>query len=193
MQSGVIISTPTTLIALLLAVAEGWREQKITENAEEVSRLGRELYSRMATFVGHLEALGKSLDKSVDNFNKAVGSLDRNLLSTTRKFRQLEVTSDEEIDVPKQIESKARNTPHLGNGDYGASAVSSSAKVTGLALVAEPHRLSIRAQGVRSASAPGAIEGRGVAGGGHGHRPLLQFFHAVLSHERPGSGRRVRD
>jgi len=117
MQSGVIISTPTTLIALLLAVAEGWREQKITENAEEVSKLGRELYSRMATFVGHLEALGKSLDKSVDNFNKAVGSLDRNLLSTTRKFRQLEVTSDEEIDAPKQIESKARNAPQLGNDD----------------------------------------------------------------------------
>lgn len=119
MQNSIIISTPTTLIALLLAVAEGWREQKITENAEEVSRLGRELYSRMATFVGHLESLGRSLDKSVDNFNKAVGSMDRNLLSTTRKFRLLEVTSDEEIEAPRQIESKARNAPNLGKGGDG--------------------------------------------------------------------------
>jgi len=117
MQNRIIISTPTTLIALLLAVAEGWREQKITENAEEVSRLGRELYSRMATFVGHLEALGKSLDRSVENFNKAIGSLDRNLLKTARDFKRLEVTSDADIDSPKQIESKARNAPQLENGD----------------------------------------------------------------------------
>lgn len=113
MKNSIIISTPTTLIALLLAVAQGWREQKITENAEEVSRLGREMYSRIGTFVGHLESLGKALDKSVDHFNKAVGSLDRNLLSTTRKFRQLDVTSDAEVEAPRQIESKARNVPQM--------------------------------------------------------------------------------
>lgn len=113
MKNSIIISTPTTLIALLLAVAQGWREQKITENAEEVSRLGREMYSRIGIFVGHLESLGKSLDKSVDHFNKAVGSLDRNLLSTTRKFRQLDVTSDPEVEAPRQIESKTRDVPQM--------------------------------------------------------------------------------
>ncbi len=119
MQNSIIISTPTTLIALLLAVAEGWREEKITENAEEVSKLGRDLYSKMATFVGHLEDLGKSLNKSVEHYNKAMGSLEHNLLSTTKRFRDLEVTSDAVIGSPKQIEKMTRNAPRLESGENG--------------------------------------------------------------------------
>lgn len=117
MRNNIILSTPTTLIALLLSVAQGWREQKITENSEEVSRLGRELYSRMAVFVGHLESLGRSLDRSVENFNRAIGSLDRNLLKTTQRFKELDVSSDKDIEAPRQIEGKTRDVPQLEGGE----------------------------------------------------------------------------
>ena len=89
LSNKVILATPTSIIALLRAVAFGWRQQSVAKNAEEIRTLGEELYKRLATFVEHLQKLGKNLDASVEQFNKATGSLDRQVLPGARKFDEL--------------------------------------------------------------------------------------------------------
>lgn len=104
----VILATPTSIIALLRAVAFGWRQQSVAKNAEEIRRLGEELYKRLATFVEHLQKLGKNLDASVEQFNKATGSLDRQVLPGARKFDELGIEKKKEIPELKMVESSAR-------------------------------------------------------------------------------------
>ncbi len=111
----VILATPTSIIALLRAVAFGWRQQSVAKNAEEIRRLGEELYKRLATFVEHLQKLGKSLDASVEQFNKATGSLDRQVLPGARKFSELGIEKKKEIPEPKMVESSTRTKDKAGH------------------------------------------------------------------------------
>ena len=104
----VILATPTSIIALLRAVAFGWRQQSVAKNAEKIRELGEELYKRLATFVEHLQKLGKSLDSSVEQFNKATGSLERQVLPGARKFDELGIEKKKEIPELKMVESSAR-------------------------------------------------------------------------------------
>ena len=89
----VLISTPTTLIALVKTIAYGWQQEKLAENAQAVAAQGRDLYDRIGTFGRHLGALGKSLRQTVEHYNKGVGSLESRVLPAARKFESLGVTS----------------------------------------------------------------------------------------------------
>src|SRR5574342_476668 len=109
----VVIATPTTLMALLRAVAYGWRQERLTEHAEEAGRLGKELYERMAVLAEHLNDVGQSLGKSVVAYNKAVGSLETRILPAARRFKELGVSSDKDIPSLGPVEVVSRKAlPH---------------------------------------------------------------------------------
>jgi DNA recombination protein RmuC len=88
-SKGVILATPTTLISLLKAVAFGWRQETMAKNAEAISLLGRELYERISTMAEHLDRLGRDIQKSVSTYNQVIGSFERRVLASARKFSQL--------------------------------------------------------------------------------------------------------
>ncbi|RMG27884.1 MAG: DNA recombination protein RmuC [Gammaproteobacteria bacterium] len=104
----VILATPSSLIALLRAVAYGWRQEALAENAEEIRKLGEELHGRLATFTEHLVRVGKSLDASVNAYNKAVGSLDARVLPAARRFGELGIHAKKPIAEPEPVDRLAR-------------------------------------------------------------------------------------
>ncbi|WP_245513973.1 DNA recombination protein RmuC [Antarcticimicrobium luteum] len=105
----VLIATPTTLMALVKAIAYGWQQEKMAENAVEVQKVAKELYDRLNTFGGHLDAVGKGLNRSVDHYNKAVASMESRVLPSARKFESMGVvTQGSEIETPSIVESQAR-------------------------------------------------------------------------------------
>ena len=108
-EKRVIIATPTTFIALLRAIAYGWRQEQVTKNAQVISELGRQLYERMNTLVQHLENVGSGLDKAIGAYNKAIGSMESRVLPSVRKFKELGVTGAEEIPSLEQIDHTPRN------------------------------------------------------------------------------------
>jgi DNA recombination protein RmuC len=103
----VIPASPTTLISLLRAVAYGWRQERIARNAREISDLGRQLHDRIGTLAGHFEDLRRSLDRAVESYNKAVGSLEGRVLASARRFKELGVTTEDLPPLPP-IEQAAR-------------------------------------------------------------------------------------
>ena len=105
----VLIATPTTLMALVKAIAYGWQQEKMAENAVEVQKVAKELYDRLNTFGKHLDAIGKGLNRSVDHYNKAVASMESRVLPSARKFEAMGVvTQGSEIEAPNAVESQAR-------------------------------------------------------------------------------------
>jgi len=105
---GVIIATPTTLIALLKAVSYGWRQEQMAANAHEVSRLGKHLYDRLRTFTNYFADIGRGLDRALDSYNKGVGSLEARVLVTARKFKETGAIAGEEIESLEPIDKTAR-------------------------------------------------------------------------------------
>lgn len=103
-QSKVILSTPTTLIALLRVVAHGWQQETIAEHARQISALGRELYERLGIFAGHFSTVGKSLDRAVEAYNKAVRSAESRVLITARKFKEMGSATEKGIPHLNPIE-----------------------------------------------------------------------------------------
>lgn len=109
-SENVIIATPTTLIALLKAVAYGWRQEQIATQAQAISDLGRELYERLAVVGGHFEKLGRSLDRSVDSYNAAMRSLDTRVFVTARKFKELAPLTEKELPELPGVDRSAQTS-----------------------------------------------------------------------------------
>ncbi len=93
----VIIATPTTLIALLRAIAYGWRQEQVAQNAQQISEAGRQLYERMTTLVNHLSNIGRNLDRTMQSYNQAVASIESRVMPAARRLRELGASSDDEL------------------------------------------------------------------------------------------------
>jgi len=115
-RQDVIIATPSSFVALLKAVAYGWRQMALAQNAETIRTLAEDLYKRLAVFATHLTKMGRNLGTTVDAFNSAVGSLERQVLPGARKFTELGVRPDREIDMVEPIERLTRE-PQIKEAD----------------------------------------------------------------------------
>ncbi len=109
----VVIATPTTLIALLRAVAYGWRQEQLAENAQVISALGKDLFERMAVLAEYLSDVGAALNKGVTAYNKAVGSLEARVLPSARRFKDLGIGSEKDIPKLESLEQAPRPVPEV--------------------------------------------------------------------------------
>jgi DNA recombination protein RmuC len=114
LRQNVMLATPTSLVALLKALSYGWKQTILADNAAEIRRLGEDLYKRLAVFGEHLGKLGKSLGSSVDSFNKAVGSLEQQVLPAARRFPELGLRVNREIEPIDPVASLARIPRNAG-------------------------------------------------------------------------------
>jgi DNA recombination protein RmuC len=114
LRQNVMLATPTSLVALLKAVSYGWKQTILADNAAEIRRLGEDLYKRLSVFGEHLGRLGKSLGSSVDSFNKAVGSLEQQVLPAARRFPELGLRVNREIEPIEPVVNLTRIPRNAG-------------------------------------------------------------------------------
>jgi len=119
---GVILATPTTLISLLKTVSYAWRQEAAVENARAVSELGNELYSRIYAMVDHFNKLGRDLDRCVLSYNRTLGSLEKRVLVSARRFQEMGAVRNDQMDLdaPAPVEQKSRQLDM--EGDYESTA-----------------------------------------------------------------------
>src|SRR5260370_2444552 len=114
-EQKVILATPTTLIALLKAISYGWRQEKIAENAREISTLGGEIYERLRTLAAHFSKVGDGLDRAMDAYNKTAGTLESRVLVTARRIKEAGAAGGSDIPLIQPLErtSRALQAPDL--------------------------------------------------------------------------------
>lgn len=124
-EQGIILATPTTLIALLRAVSFGWRQEALAKNAHQISEVGRELYSRVSTLTDHFARMGRSLEATVSNYNKTLGSLEARVLPSARKLENLGATPEQaslpepsSVDLAPREPRPALSTPEDELGGF---------------------------------------------------------------------------
>jgi DNA recombination protein RmuC len=127
----VILASPTTLISLLRAVAHGWREEKVAENAAIISRLGRELHERVRALVSHFDGIRRGLEGANDAYNRAVASLENRVLVSVRRFRELGAGTDTPIEELRRLESDLRPVSVQRRGEEEDSAADTPAEGPG--------------------------------------------------------------
>lgn len=125
----VMLATPTTLIALLKTVAYGWRQEAIADNAREISRLGKTLYERIGVLARHFEEIRRGLDRAVEGYNQAVGSMESRVLVAARRFRELGVSTSAPLTSPVMIDKKPRQSM-FAEGEIRADIPSAQDNVT---------------------------------------------------------------
>lgn len=117
LRQQVILATPTSLVALLKAIAYGWQQTALAENASEIRTLAVQLYERLNTFAGHLSTMGKELGSSVKAYNQAIGSLETRVLPSARRFTELGVNPKQKLDTMHVVETTPRDlTSDLTSG-----------------------------------------------------------------------------
>jgi DNA recombination protein RmuC len=116
LRQNIILATPTSLVALLKAIAYGWQQVALTENAAEIRQLALDLYERLSTYTGHIVDIGRELDGAVQAYNRSIGSLERMVLPGVRRFTELGVQPKKEIPATKPIENSLRGLQQDSEG-----------------------------------------------------------------------------
>jgi DNA recombination protein RmuC len=107
-EKRVLIATPGTLITLLMTISHGWRQHAIAENLDQIRSTGQELYGRLLTMAQHFSKLGGAIERTVETYNQTVGSLERNVLTSARKFNELRPASSESLEEMTEVDKTPR-------------------------------------------------------------------------------------